>query len=87
MSWPRWPKNAAAEVKADYWAIFDLPEGVEPGPDAVKMAQARIDAFATPLARLVSGRGAQPARRPRVADGLPAVSARALEPGAPLQLH
>jgi putative transposase len=41
------PKNAAAEVKADYWAIFDLPEGVEPGLDAVNMAQARIDAFAT----------------------------------------
>ena len=41
------PKNAQAEVKADYWAIFDLPEDVEPGPDAVANAQARIDAFAT----------------------------------------
>jgi putative transposase len=40
-------KNAAAEVKADYWAIFDLPEDLEPGLDAVTMAQARIDAFAT----------------------------------------
>ena len=39
-------KNAQAEVKADYWAIFDLPEDVEPGLDAVKMAQGRIDAFA-----------------------------------------
>ena len=26
------PKNAQAEVKADYWAIFDLPEEIEPGP-------------------------------------------------------
>ena len=41
------PKNAQAEVKADYWAIFDLPEDVEPGPDAVAKAQAKIDSFAT----------------------------------------
>ncbi|HYB37342.1 MAG TPA: transposase [Mycobacterium sp.] len=41
------PKNAQAEVKTDYWAIFDLPEAIEPGLDAVKLAQARIDAFAT----------------------------------------
>jgi len=41
------PKNAHAEVKTDYWAIFDLPEAIEPGLDAVKLAQARIDAFAT----------------------------------------
>lgn len=40
------PKNAQADVKADYWAIFDLPEDVEPGIDAVKLAQSRIDAFA-----------------------------------------
>src|SRR6476620_9178174 len=26
------PKNAQAEVKADYWAIFDLPEDAQPGP-------------------------------------------------------
>src|SRR4029077_3895852 len=39
------------------------------------------------LARLVSGGGALPARRPRLADRLPAVSARALDPRAPLQLH
>ena len=31
--------------KADYWAIFELPEDVE--PKAVAMAQARIDSFAT----------------------------------------
>lgn len=40
------PKDAQADVKADYWAIFDLPEDVEPGIDAVKLAQSRIDAFA-----------------------------------------
>ena len=39
-------KNRQGDVKADYWAIFDLPENVAPGLDAVKMAQARIDAFA-----------------------------------------
>ncbi len=39
------PKHAAAEVKADYWAIFDLPDDVEPGLDAVKLAQNRIDSF------------------------------------------
>ena len=40
-------KNAQAEVKADYWAIFDLPEDAQPGPDAVAKAQAKIDSFAT----------------------------------------
>lgn len=40
------PKNAQAAVKADYWAIFDVPDDVDPGPDAVAVAQARIDAFA-----------------------------------------
>jgi putative transposase len=40
------PKNAQAQVKADYWAIFELPADVEPGLDAVKLAQHRIDAFA-----------------------------------------
>jgi putative transposase len=41
------PGHAQAEVKADYWAIFDLPEDVEPGLDAVEVAQNRIDSFAT----------------------------------------
>jgi putative transposase len=40
------PKNAHAEVKADYWAIFDVPEDIEPGTEAVTVAQSRIDAFA-----------------------------------------
>jgi putative transposase len=39
-------KNSQAEVKADYWAIFDLPETVQPGLDAVQLVQGRIDAFA-----------------------------------------
>ncbi len=30
------PKNATAEVKADYWEIFDLPEEVEPGLGSVR---------------------------------------------------
>ncbi|HET9654533.1 MAG TPA: IS256 family transposase [Kineosporiaceae bacterium] len=40
------PANAQAEVKADYWAIFDVDDTIEPGLDAVAHVQARIDAFA-----------------------------------------
>ena len=40
-------KDAQAEVKANYWAIFDVPEDIAPGLDAVRFVQARIDAFAT----------------------------------------
>ncbi|WP_307857359.1 transposase [Mycobacterium sp. SM1] len=40
------PKNAQAEVKADYWAIFDVPENIAPGRDAVTYVHKRIDAFA-----------------------------------------
>ena len=40
------PANAQTEVKADYWAIFDVPDGVEPGLDAVAYVQARMDSFA-----------------------------------------
>jgi putative transposase len=40
------PKNAQVEVKADYWAIFDVPETIEPGDDAVMFAQERLHAFA-----------------------------------------
>ncbi|MBS4728248.1 transposase [Mycobacterium sp. SM1] len=40
------PKNAQAEVKADYWAIFDVPENIAPGIDAVTYVHNRIDAFA-----------------------------------------
>ena len=40
------PKNTQADVKADYWAIFDVPEDIEPGPEAVRHVQQNIDAFA-----------------------------------------
>jgi transposase-like protein len=40
------PKNAQAEVKADYWAIFEVPDTVEPGPDVVRHVQDRINSFA-----------------------------------------
>jgi putative transposase len=40
------PKNAQAEVKADYWATFDVPDTVEPGADAVAYVQKRLDTFA-----------------------------------------
>ena len=39
--------NAQAEVTADYWAIFDVPDDIEPDLDVVAKVQARIDAFAT----------------------------------------
>lgn len=39
-------KTAQAEVKADYWAIFNVPDTVEPGPAAVAVVQGRIDTFA-----------------------------------------
>jgi putative transposase len=39
-------KNAQGEVKADYWAIFDVPDTISPGPDAERYVQERIDAFA-----------------------------------------
>ena len=34
------------EVKADFWAIFDLPDEFEPGDAAVAEARRRADAFA-----------------------------------------
>ena len=40
------PKNAQAQVKADYWGIFDVPDKIEPGLDAVGYVQKRIDSFA-----------------------------------------
>jgi putative transposase len=39
------PNNAQTQVKADYWAIFDVPDTIEPGLDAVAYVQKRIDAF------------------------------------------
>ncbi|MGE5697721.1 MAG: IS256 family transposase [Candidatus Sericytochromatia bacterium] len=40
------PKDAQADVKADYWAIFDLPDTIAPGLNAVAIVQQRIDSFA-----------------------------------------
>lgn len=39
-------KNAQAEVKADYWAIFDVPDDITPGLEAVAYVQKRLDSFA-----------------------------------------
>jgi len=53
------PKNALGEVKADYWAIFEVPDGIEPGLDAVALVH-RCGRAA--LAGLLPGCGALPAR-------------------------
>jgi putative transposase len=39
-------RNAQAEVKADYWAIFEVPDEITPGLEAVDYVQKRIDSFA-----------------------------------------
>jgi transposase-like protein len=81
------PKSAQAQVKADYWAIFELPEDTQPSLEALKQVQARIDAFAT------RWRDAYPAAvRCLLKDRdslnrVPAVPARALAVCAPPQLH
>ena len=40
------PKRNQDEVKAAYWAIFNVPDDVQPGQAAVDHAQRNIDAFA-----------------------------------------
>lgn len=40
------PKHAQAEVKAAFWAVFDMPADVKPGPHAETLAQKRIDELA-----------------------------------------
>jgi putative transposase len=40
------PKHAQAEVKAAYWAIFDIPADIPPGEKAEALVQQRIQAFA-----------------------------------------
>ena len=81
------PKNAQAEVKARLLGDLRPARGcpARPGRGGQGSSQDRLVRHT--LARLVSGGGALPARRPRLADRLPAVSARALDPRAPLQLH
>jgi transposase-like protein len=46
------PKHAQAELKAAYWAVFDVPEDVAPGPETVGLVQRRINAFATKYQKL-----------------------------------
>jgi putative transposase len=46
------PAHAQAKVKADYWAIFDLPEGTVPGEAAVAEATRRARAFASKWRKL-----------------------------------
>lgn len=41
------PAHAQAEVKAAYWAMFDIGDDVKPGAAAESLVQQRIDAFAT----------------------------------------
>jgi putative transposase len=45
------PVHAQADVKRAYWAIFDMPDDVKPGPMAENLAQQRIDAFAATYAK------------------------------------
>jgi len=45
------PASAQAEVKKAYWAIFDMPDDVKPGPRAEALAQQRIDAFVATYAK------------------------------------
>jgi len=45
------PAHAQAEVKKAYWAIFDMPDDVKPGPRAEALAQQRIDAFIATYAK------------------------------------
>lgn len=40
------PAERRDEAKAAFWEIFDLPEDLEPGERAVRLAQANIDSFA-----------------------------------------
>ena len=39
------PAERRDEVKAAFWEIFDMPDGTEPGDEAVRTAQRNIDAF------------------------------------------
>jgi hypothetical protein len=43
--------GAQAEVKQAFWALFDTPDDIKPGPAAEVSAQQRIDAFATTYAK------------------------------------
>jgi putative transposase len=79
-------KHDQAEVKADDWAIFDLPDTIAPGPNAVAIVQQPVDRFAQRWRCLPRG-SALPAGRPRIADGVPAIPPRALAAYPALQLN
>ena len=46
------PKHAQEELKRAYWEIFDVPDGVAPGQEAVSLVQGRIGAFAAKYQKL-----------------------------------
>src|SRR4051794_4008883 len=81
------PKNAQDEVKADYWALFDLPAELVPGLAALAAVQKNIDGFAS------RWRDAYPAAvRCLLADRESLTHylrtpAGALDPGPAFQLH
>ena len=45
------PAHVQDEMKKAYWAMFDIPDDVKPGPCAETLAQQRIDAFAATYAK------------------------------------
>jgi putative transposase len=49
------PQRDHFTVKADYWAIFDLDEDIQPGQQAVDVVQSRIDAFAAKYGKRYPG--------------------------------
>ena len=64
-------------MKADYWAIFEVPDKIEPGLDVVGYVQKRIDCSSS-VGATRSGGGGGPAGRLTRRD--PAVPASALDP-------
>jgi len=54
----RTPAHAQAEVKKAYWSLFEVPEDVAPGQEAVELVQGRIDAFVAKYKKLFPGAAA-----------------------------
>jgi putative transposase len=80
------PSNAQAQVKADYWEIFEVPDKIAPGREGREVRAGPHRCLRPPLARLYPASVRCP-HRPRLADRLPAVPPRALDPDPALQLH
>lgn len=74
------PAERRDEIKSAFWELFDLPDDVQPGDRAVRLAQANIDGFARRYEREFPNRRPLPANGPPSAHRLPAVSGRALAP-------